>query len=471
MSGAAIGATVTFPTSALSPGQNQPVTCVQGTLGGVLSDVTCGATTTTTRATTTTTAATTTTTKAPTTTTTMAPTTTTTVVSSGVTNVPVFAYHELNNGCSTKSDPCNASDPESVSTKQLTNQLVWLKGQGYQSIDMTQYIAWLHGNNAGLPTKPFLIIFDNGIDNLLSGAQPVLIKEGDTAVVAEVTGFADGANGVCNGTPIVANPLVNTQPGCPGDNQYWDSTWATIQAYAATGLYQFILEAGPSGHFVQTYDLAANANCYEFFACEDTPDGETNAQYMARVESDIATGQSELTANVDSDYVAGGWVVPYSDLGYTQGNLNVNDEGSAPQTYSGPMDTNGDSWLQDWAADNFSAVFVQDSEQNGIDNERFRIDVQGWMTDAEFESYVTTDVAAGYFNFAPIDPVTIQLVVPVTTTTSTSTTLPTTTTTTIPSTTTSTVAPTTTTSTTAASTTTSTIAPTTTTVAPTTTTL
>jgi len=429
--GAAIAATVTRPTVALSTGQNQPITCVKGTLVGVLGDPTCnttttgGSTTTTTGATTTTTGKTTTTTVAPTTTTTgsttttVAPTTTTTVVSGTVTNIPVLAYHELNNGCATTSDPCNASDPESVSTKQLTNQLVWLKAQGYHSITMTQYLSWLAGDYTG-PTKPFLIIFDNGIDNLLSGAQPILKAEGDTAVVAEVTGFADGDSGVCNDTPIVANLNVNTQPGCPADNEYWDSTWAQIQTYVATGLYQFILEAGPSGHFVQTYDSTANASCYEFYACEDTPDGETDTQYMTRVQSDIATGKSELTSHVESDYITGAWVVPYSDLGYTQGNIIVNDESSAPQTYNGPIDTSGHSWLQDWAAENFSAVFVQDSEQNGIENERFRIDVQGWMTDAEFESYVTGDVSAGYFNFAPVvHPVPSPLVTTLTTTTTT----------------------------------------------------
>jgi hypothetical protein len=155
---------------------------------------------------------------------------------------------------------------------------------------------------------------------------------------------------------------------------------------------------------------------------------------MARVEADIATGQRELTSYIGSGFVTGAWVVPYSDLGYTQGNLDVNDEGSSPQTYSGPMDTSGKSWLQDWAAENFSAVFVQDTEQNGIDNERFRIDVQGWMTDAEFESYVTTDVGAGYFNSAPVvHPAPNPLAAPTTTTT---TTAPTTTTTGAPTTTT-----------------------------------
>ena len=50
------------------------------------------------------------------------------------------------------------------------------------------------------------------------------------------------------------------------------------------------------------------------------------------------------------------------------------------------------------AHDKFQAVFVEDANRNGVQNERFRFDVQGWMTQSEFESTLTSYVAAGSFN-------------------------------------------------------------------------
>ena len=89
-----------------------------------------------------------------------------------VTNIPVFVYHELNNGCAATTAVCNGTDPESVSTAQMTAQLAYMHAQGYRTINLTQYIAWGCRQTAGLPPKPFLITYDNGIGNLLQGPFP-----------------------------------------------------------------------------------------------------------------------------------------------------------------------------------------------------------------------------------------------------------------------------------------------------------
>ncbi len=298
-----------------------------------------------------------------------------------VTNIPVLVYHELNNGCAASSAVCNAADPESVSTTQMTAELSWMHSEGYQTINLTQYVAWLKGKATSLPAKPFLITFDNGIGDLLQEAVPILGSFHDTAVAFLVSGFADGAAGVCNGTPIAGQPQINTQPGCIVVNKGWDLTWSQLQALP-TSVYQFALEAGPSGHFVQNYD----SNCYQFYACKAA--GETDAQYEARVLADLNTGLTKIKhylKNVNTD----GWVVPYSDLGYTQ----CAQSNCTAQNYNGPA-----GWLQSEAASKFQAAFVEDAQQNGVLNQRFRFDVQGWMTQAEFQSMVTGFVTAGSFN-------------------------------------------------------------------------
>jgi hypothetical protein len=298
-----------------------------------------------------------------------------------IAEVPVLVYHELNNGCSATAAVCNAADPESVSTAQMSAELSWMRQQGYRTINLTQYLAWRNGNTRGLPAMPFMITFDNGIGNLLQGAVPILRHDNFTAVAFIVSGFADGAASVCNGTPVAGQPQTNTQPGCPVDNVGWDLTWSQLQALP-TDVYQYALEAGPSGHFVQNYD----PNCYQFYACEAP--GETDAQYEARVQADQNTGLGEIQhylRNVNT----GGWVVPYSDLGYAQ--CSASD--CTPQNYDGPA-----GWLQSEAAGKFQAAFVEDASQNGVLNQRFRFDVQGWMTLAEFQSMVTSYVSGGSFN-------------------------------------------------------------------------
>jgi Bacterial Ig-like domain (group 3) len=295
------------------------------------------------------------------------------------TQIPVLDWHELNNGCASTVPVCNASDPESVSTAQLSAELAYLQAQGYKTISPQQYLEWVEGEreSPALPAKPVLLVVDNGIENFLAGAQPVLASYGDTAAVAVVTGFADGASNVC--------PEPTYEPGCPVDNVEWDATWAQLHALSSS-VYSFIIEAGTAGHFVQDYD----PNCTAFYAC--TVPGESAAAYESRVETDLAKGQSEIESKLGFNrFTSGLWVVPYSDDGYTACSGNS----CTPQPSDGPA-----GWLTSWTAKNFPVAFVEDSFRNGVQNERFRIDVQGWMTAAEFEGMFNADVAAGYFTRA-----------------------------------------------------------------------
>jgi titin len=292
------------------------------------------------------------------------------------TSIPVFDWHELNNGCAATAVICNAADPESVSTTQLTSELAYLVAQGYHSVTAAQYLAWVSGQSPVLPAKPVYLVDDNGIYNLLAGAQPILAADGFTMSVSVVTGFADGAGGAC--------PNPTYEPGCPVANQNWDATWAQLSKLSSS-VYDFIFESGSAGHFVQTYD----PNCSQFYAC--VVPGETAGAYESRVSSEISAGQSEETSKLGSRYTPGLWVVPYSDDAYT----------ACPESFCTPQNSTGPAgWLPGWTAANFPVAFVEDSFRNGVQNERFRIDVQGWMTEAEFESTLNADLAAGDFTLS-----------------------------------------------------------------------
>jgi len=294
--------------------------------------------------------------------------------------IPVLDWHELNNGCAGTAAVCDASDPESVSTAQLTAELGYLKAQGYHSVTPDQYLDWVEGIHVSLPANPVLLIADNGIENFLAGAQAILKADGFTMAVAEVTGFADGASGTC--------PEPKYEPGCPGDNKNWDATWSQLKALPSS-VYSFIEEAGTAGHFVQTYD----PNCTVFYAC--MVPGETAAQYEARVEADLAGGEAEIIAKLGlSRFTAGLWVAPYSDVGYSP----CTAAGCTAQPYDGPA-----GWLTT-AATVFPVVFVEDAFRNGLAHERFRIDVQGWMTQDEFAGTLTSDLALGDFTLTNTPP-------------------------------------------------------------------
>ena len=300
----------------------------------------------------------------------------------GVTNVPVLTYHEMNNGCAATAAICNATDPESVSTAQFTNEMNYLVSAGYHTISLGQYEAWLGNPDTRLPQKPILLTDDNGIANFLLGAQPILATHAFTMTAFIVTGFADGASGICQPHLTVAGHRYDVQPGCGTANRGWDLTWAQLKALNP-GVYSFALEAGPSGHFVQNY----SATCAMFDACMIP--GETTREYQARVSDEITSGLAQLNSELPGRVTGDAWVVPYSDLGYPQ----CAQSQCTPNASSGPA-----GWLSAYAAAHFSAVFVEDAFRNGVQNERFRFDVNGSVTESQFETQLQAFVSAGSFN-------------------------------------------------------------------------
>lgn len=296
----------------------------------------------------------------------------------GVRNVPVLVYHEINDGCSASASVCQphtyagGSDPESVSTAQFARQMKYLHDAGYRTVTMAQYVAWIRNENAPMPRKPILLVADNGIGPFLDAAQPVLLRYRYYMTAAIVTGFADGASGLC--------PDPSLQPGCGTQNRNWDLTWPQLRALGPE--YNFILEAGRSGHFLQAYD----PRCQEFYPCR-LP-GETVAAYERRVATENARGRGELKQQLKSRVNTQAWVVPYSDLGYHGCAL----AGCTPQDSNGPR-----GWLARWAAGQYQVVFVEDAFRNGIARERFRIDINGWMDMDYFVGLIRADIEAGDF--------------------------------------------------------------------------
>lgn len=288
--------------------------------------------------------------------------------------VPVLVYHEMDNGCAATAPTCaQGRDYESVSLAQFRAEMAWMAGQGYHTVTIAQYLAWLGNRRALLPPKPFLITVDNGIADFLEGAEPVLWHFRYTAAAFIVTGFASGAGGSCGPRAMVAGRSWDTQPGCPKANEYgWDATWAQLKALSPA-VYSFGIEAGASAHFEQDYDR----DCFAFNACMIP--GETVTAYENRVRDEYATGISEAERQLGSRFSPRAWVVPYSDLGYA-----CQPYSCAYENHNGPR-----GWLITYAARHFAAAFVQDYYRNGIRRERFRYEVHNVTTLRDFRQALT----------------------------------------------------------------------------------
>ena len=105
-------------------------------------------------------------------------------------------------------------------------QLAYLKANGYQSVTLAQYQAWLGGADIGV-AKPVLITVDDGTNDELAWVA-LLQKYGFTGVLFVVTGFADGKT--------------------PGSTPTDYLTWAQLQSLATNGRWEIAFHAGLYGH-------------------------------------------------------------------------------------------------------------------------------------------------------------------------------------------------------------------------------
>lgn len=297
--------------------------------------------------------------------------------------VPVLAYHALNDRCAPSGPVCKSTDYESVSTDQFKAEMGWLYAHGYHTVTMNQYLEWLGNRKTLLPSHPVLLTDDNGDSDFLLGAEAILYHYRYTVAADLDTGFNVAATtGYCLPRRAVAGHAWNVQPNCGGPNT-WNATWRQLEALSPQ-VYSYILEAGPSGHYQQAYDK----NCWAYYACKMP--GETTAAYKARVLADLHAGFTALAKYLPGRVTTQAWVVPYSDLGY-----RCRGTSCAYESYTGPR-----KWLIGYAQAHFEAVFVQDAVRAGVHHERFRYEIHNTTTLAQFGSLISKYLAAGDFRWS-----------------------------------------------------------------------
>jgi hypothetical protein len=271
--------------------------------------------------------------------------------------IPVLAYHQLDNGCVTTALMCNRSGAgvEILSERQFYDQMSYLHSRGYRTITDTQYVLWAGHQAVPLPAKPILLTVDDGIDNFYAPATAVLQHFGYNMVSMVVSGFADGSQrGV--------RPYA-----------HWDASWTQLRALDPA-IWGTAFHAGAQGH------LLFSRTCPYFYPCQLA--GESAAAYQARVSADVMTGKAQLKQEIPSADTQI-WTVPWNDLAQTS---NQPQSGAAPKT-----------WLQGFAQSHFPVIFV-DAFVSNARGEHYRFEVHGTESMAYFIHELTVNTHGGAFN-------------------------------------------------------------------------
>lgn len=271
--------------------------------------------------------------------------------------IPVLAYHQLDNGCAAAALMCDRTGAgvEILSQHQFYDQMSYLHAQGYRTITDTQYDLWATHKTVALPAKPILLTVDDGIDNFYAPGTEVLQHFGYNMVSMVVTGFASGSQ-------------ANVRP-----YGHWDASWTQLHALNPA-IWGFAFHAGAQGH------LLFNRACPDFYPCQLA--GESDAAYQARVSGDVINGKTLLKKEIPAADTQM-WAVPWNDLAQTS---NQPQSGPDPKV-----------WLQKFAQSQFKVIFV-DAFVSNPNGEHYRYEVHGTETMAYFTHELTLNTHGGAFN-------------------------------------------------------------------------
>jgi len=131
--------------------------------------------------------------------------------------VPILIYHSVG--------PI-AYSQFYITTDAFQSQMQSLHDNGYTTITLTDWANIRAGLQAA-PAKPVIITFDDGLDNLLTVAYPILSSFGFKATSFVPTEYVGGTNAWDVGAIAAGDPVIN------------ELTWSQIQQLAATGLIDF----------------------------------------------------------------------------------------------------------------------------------------------------------------------------------------------------------------------------------------
>lgn len=209
------------------------------------------------------------------------------------TSVPVVLFHEI---CPVS---CRADATYGTTIAELARMLAMFGREGYETISIAQYAAFVKGHDAHLPAKPLLVTFDDGRRDAWLGATNALLKAKARAVMYVIT----------------------AGPGSP-DPKFM--SWTEVEAMAASGAWDIQLHAHASHTYTQVgidangAPVMRHAYAWRRYLPE-TGTLESFDDWHTRLVSDLAQGNALLAAHVPG-YVPHTFAVPFGDYGQSQSN-------------------------------------------------------------------------------------------------------------------------------------------------------
>jgi hypothetical protein len=223
--------------------------------------------------------------------------------------VPVLVYH----GIDLVPRP---SEPYSITRAEFARQMGMLARDGFHAISIAQYARFAGGDVTGLPDRPILITFDDGLLDSYEGADALLARYGMRATMFVITANADAA-----------------KPGY--------LSWPQLRAMAAGGRWD-LQEHAHAGHVRIPTGPGGRTGPYYANLIYRNGARERFSVFKRRVSSDILAGRRRMALQIPG-FEPLAFAVPYSDYGQHRTNY-------APIP----------AWESGWLQHMFRVFFVQD---------------------------------------------------------------------------------------------------------------
>jgi peptidoglycan/xylan/chitin deacetylase (PgdA/CDA1 family) len=191
--------------------------------------------------------------------------------------VPVLVYHGIGQATTDTADAKYV-----ISRTHFAQQMRALHAAGYHAITTAQLAEYLKTANASLmPQRPVLITFDDGREDAMLQADPILKATGMKATM-----FVIGAD--------------------PGSNSFYYADWGALSSYASDGRWEL------GNHTDQLHHIH-DVNGVPQSDLVTVEPGETIAQYKQRIADDIGRDESLIDQNSPDHAIA--FAYPYGDWG------------------------------------------------------------------------------------------------------------------------------------------------------------
>jgi peptidoglycan/xylan/chitin deacetylase (PgdA/CDA1 family) len=118
--------------------------------------------------------------------------------------VPILTYHEISKR------PAPTYRHWTVTPDEFSDQMSWLAGKGYTSLNLDQLMECRAGR-APLPPRPVVLTFDDGCQECVDHATAILPQHGFTGVFYLVTGYMGGVSTWMKERRNVELPLIDWQ--------------------------------------------------------------------------------------------------------------------------------------------------------------------------------------------------------------------------------------------------------------------